>query len=172
MDSDLPSYWDRGREKRGCKTIFFFSWDAFNLLKKDILMFGKDKSITVGRHLTNRVCRITHRSLSEFSLYCYLLKYTKPVAAPVDDNGEWQIRSSIYHQYDKNISGTCVWLIPCCRIGLHTFHTFFLVYMECSYVCSQNNAKVPELEATSALQEHLCLLLGMHLALVLTYCCG
>lgn len=37
--------------------------------------------------------------------------------------------------------------------------------MECSYVHSHHNAKVPELEGTSALQEHLCLLLlGMHLA--------
>lgn len=35
------------------------------------------------------------------------------------------------------------------------FPHFFLVYMECSHMCSHHNATVPELEATSALQEHL-----------------
>lgn len=39
-----------------------------------------------------------------------------------------------------------------------------------SYMCSHHDAKVPELEVTSALQEDLCfLLLGMHLALALTF---
>lgn len=45
------------------------------------------------------------------------------------------------------------------------FPLFVLVSMECSYVHSHHDAKVPELEATNALQKHLGLfLLRMHLA--------
>lgn len=45
------------------------------------------------------------------------------------------------------------------------FPHFVLVSMECRYVHFLHDVRVPKLEATNALQEHLgLLLLGMHLA--------